>query len=147
MTRTRHIATRVQVASALAAAAAAAAPRNELSAAAGLDSAYDGNVYNSRGPDFVNRVSPHLSYRLIDPRAKLETSYDFSYWTYALGKAANSANHRADVSLESQLSRRVTLNLSDELARAEDPGFLSRMGVVAPQIRSEEHTSELQSLR
>lgn len=111
-----------------------AEPRHELSAAAGLDSAYDDNVYNSRGSDFVNRVTPHVSYRLIDPRVKLDTSYDFSYWTYALGKAHNSLNHRAGVSLEGHPTRRLTLKIADELSRAEDPGFLSRMGVVAPQI-------------
>jgi hypothetical protein len=115
-------------------AAAHAGPKHELSVAAGIDSAYDDNVYNSRGPDFVNRVTPHASYRLIDPTVKLESSYDFSYWTYALGKAHNSLNHRAAVSLEAHPTRRLTLHVADELSRAEDPGFLSRMGVVAPQI-------------
>jgi hypothetical protein len=101
---------------------------------AGIDSAYDDNVYNSRGSDFVNRITPHASYRLIDPRVKLDTAYDFSYWTYALGKANNSLNHRALFGVEGQATRRLTLKLADEFARAEDPGFLSRMGVVAPQI-------------
>ncbi|MGZ3438073.1 MAG: hypothetical protein ACXVDD_01070 [Polyangia bacterium] len=101
---------------------------------AGIDSAYDDNVYNSRGADFVNRITPHASYRLIDPRVNVESSYDFSYWTYALGKANNSLNHRADVSVEGHPTRRLTLKVSDEFSRAEDPGFLSRMGVVAPQI-------------
>ena len=78
---------------------------------AGLDSAYDDNVYNSRGPDFVNRMTPHASYRLIDPRVKLEPSYDFGYWTYALGKADNSLNHRADVSVEGHPTRRLTLQV------------------------------------
>lgn len=135
MLRPRYIAIVLAVAaSAFAGGAAEAAPLNELSASASLDSAYDDNVYNSRGADFVNRVTPHLSYRLIDPRIKLETSYDFSYWTYALGKAQNSANHRADVSVEAHPTRRLTLQLSDDFSRAEDPGFLTEIGVVAPQI-------------
>jgi hypothetical protein len=134
MLRTRHITLLALVASTFVGARAQAAPKNELSASASLDSAYDDNVYNSRGADFVNRVTPHVSYRLLDPRVKLESSYDFSYWTYALGKAQNSLNHRADVSLEGHPTRRLTLNVADEFSRAEDPGFLSRMGVVAPQI-------------
>jgi hypothetical protein len=135
MTRTRYIAaTLVVVAAAFGGSTAQAAPQNELSASASLDSAYDDNVYNSRGSDFVNRITPHVSYRLLDPRVKLEASYDFSYWTYALGKAQNSLNHRADLAVEGQLSRRVTLSVDDEFSRAEDPGFLSRIGVVAPQI-------------
>ena len=134
MTRARYIALVAIAASTLVGAAAEAAPLNELSVSAGLDSAYDSDVYNSRGPDFVNRVTPHASYRLIDPRVKLETSYDFSYWTYALGKAENSLNHRAGLSLEGHPTRRLTLAVSDEFSRAEDPGFLSRLGVVAPQI-------------
>jgi hypothetical protein len=134
MTRARYIALYALAVSTFVGAVAEAKPVNELSVSAGLDSAFDGNVYNSRGPDFVNRVTPHGSYRLIDQRVKLETSYDFSYWTYALGKANNSLNHRGDVAFEGQLSRRVTLKLADEFSRAEDPGFLSRMGVVAPQI-------------
>ena len=134
MLRPRHIALLLSAASTLAAAKAAAAPLNELSVSAGIDSAYDGNVYNSRGADFVNRITPHGSYRLIDPRVKLEASYDFSYWTYALGKADNSLNHRADVGVEGHPTRRLTLKVADEFSRAEDPGFLSRIGVVAPQI-------------
>jgi hypothetical protein len=134
MKSTRYIAVLALSASTLVGAAAEAAPTNELSVSAAVDSAYDGNVYNSRGPDFVNRITPHASYRLLDPRVKLETSYDFSYWTYALGKAENSLNHRADLGLEVQATRRLTLKVADEFSRAEDPGFLSRMGVVAPQI-------------
>jgi hypothetical protein len=134
MTRARYIAAALMTASTLVGGAAEAGPKNELSVAAGIDSAFDDNVYNSRGPDFVNRITPHVSYRLVDPRVNLLTSYDFSYWTYALGKAENSLNHRADIALDAQLSRRVNLKLADEFSRAEDPGFLSRMGVVAPQI-------------
>jgi hypothetical protein len=115
-------------------AVAHAGPVNELSVAAGIDSAYDSNVFNGRGPDFVNRIDPHASYRLIDPRYKLEASYDLGYWTYALGKAQNSINHRADVAVEGWAARRLFLHADDEFSRAEDPGFLSRIGVVAPQI-------------
>ncbi len=136
MTRASYIAVAPVAAVALVAASAVAqaAPRSELSASASIDSAYDDNVYNSRGSDFVNRITPHASYRLIDPRVKLEMVYDFSYWTYALGKAQNSLNHRAGVALETQVTRRLVLKVADEFSRAEDPGFLSRMGVVAPQI-------------
>jgi hypothetical protein len=134
MLHTRYIAVLALATSTLVGAAAEAKPVNELSVSAGIDSAYDDNVYNSRGPDFVNRITPHASYRLLDPRVTLESSYDFSYWTYALGKANNSLNHRADVSVEGHPTRRLTLKVADEFSRAEDPGFLSRMGVVAPQI-------------
>jgi hypothetical protein len=110
------------------------APKQELSVAAGVDSAYDNNVYNGRGPDFVNHINPQGSYHLIDPRYSVNVAYLFGYWTYALGKADNSLNHRATVSVEGHPSRRVYLKLGDELARAQDPGFLTRIGVVAPQI-------------
>jgi hypothetical protein len=113
---------------------APAAPLNELSIGAGIDSAYDSNVFNGRGPDFVNRIDPHASYRLIDPRVKLELAYDLGYWTYALGKAENSINHRAAAAVEGWATRRLFLHADDEFSRAEDPGFLSRIGVVAPQI-------------
>jgi hypothetical protein len=114
--------------------AAQASPKQELSLAAGLDSAYDGNVYNSRGPDFVNRVSPHFSYRVLATRGAFSASYDLGFWTYAFGKAENSINHRADLGGEFRPTRHLTLKVADEFARAEDPGFLSRLGVVAPQI-------------
>jgi hypothetical protein len=113
---------------------AQASPQQELSVAAGLDSAYDDNVYNSRGPDFVNRVAPHASYRVLGTRGKFVSSYDLGYWTYAFGKASNSINHRADLGGEFRPTRHLTLKVADEFARAEDPGFLSRLGVVAPQI-------------
>jgi hypothetical protein len=113
---------------------AQASPKQELSLAAGLDSAYDDNVYNSRGPDFVNRVSPHFSYRVIDTRGAFDASYDLGYWTYAFGKAENSINHRANLGGEYRPTRHLNLKVADEFARAEDPGFLSRLGVVAPQI-------------
>jgi hypothetical protein len=136
MSTARNIAVRslALVAVACLCTSASAGPLNELSVAAGVDSAYDSNVFNGRGPDFVNRIDPHASYRLIDPRYKLEASYDLGYWTYAFGKAANSINHRADVAVEGWATRRLFLHADDEFSRAEDPGFLSRIGVVAPQI-------------
>ncbi len=136
MSRARYIATLALATSTFVAgqSTALAEAKNELSLSAGIDSAYDGNVYNSRGPDFVNRIQPSFAYRLIDPRIELDTSYDFAYWTYAFGKAENSINHRAALSLEGHPTQHTTLKVADEFARAEDPGFLSRLGVVAPQI-------------
>ncbi len=113
---------------------ASAEPRHELSAAAGIDSAYDGNVFNGRGPDYVNRINPHVSYRLIDPVATLALSYDLGFWTYAFGKANDSINHRALAAVEGRPTRRLTLKAAEEFTRAEDPGFLNRIAVVAPQI-------------
>src|SRR5579862_2509355 len=111
-----------------------ASPKHELSLAAGVDSAYDDNVFNGRGPDWVNRISPHASWRMIDPRIQVGASYDLGYWTYAFGKAENSVNHRASLSIEGKPTRRLTLRAVDEFVRAEDPGFLTRAAVVAPQI-------------
>src|SRR5437763_12558477 len=88
------------VAALLGPAVAFAAPKHELSVAAGVDSAYDGNVFNGRGPDWVNRVNPWGTYRLIDKQVKLDTGYELGYWTYAFGKAENSINHRAHAILE-----------------------------------------------
>src|SRR5258706_6855350 len=93
-------------------------PKNELSVAAGLDSAYDDNVFNGRGPDFVNRVNPHGSWRLIDPRVKVDAAYDLGIWTYALGKADNSINHRAALSIEGSPTRRLTLRVAAQLVPA-----------------------------
>jgi hypothetical protein len=120
--------------SALFSALAHAAVQNELTAWAGLDSAYDDNVFNGRGPDFVNRVNPHVAWRLVSHRLKVSAAYDLGVWTYAFGKADNSVNHRAIFSIEGQPARRLILRASDEFVRAEDPGFLTRAGVVAPQI-------------
>ena len=125
------------------ASAAYAEPKNELSVAAGVDSAYDGNVYNGRGPDFVNRITPSASYHLVDPRIKIDAGYEFGYWTYAFGKANNSYNHRATLGVEGHLSRRLILRVGDELTRAEDPGFISRFGVVAPQIGIIDNVAEV----
>src|SRR3954465_6316940 len=100
-------------------AVAQASPKQELSLAAGLDSAYDDNVYNSRGPDFVNRVSPHASYRVLGTRGSFVSSYDLAFWTYAFGKASNSINHRADLGGEFKPTRHLTLKVADEFARAE----------------------------
>jgi hypothetical protein len=118
----------------LVAATATAKPVNELSVAAGIDSAYDDNVFNGRGPDFVNRIAPRASWRLIDPRVKAAAEYDLGVWTYAFGKASNSINHRIAASVEGTPTRRLTLKIGDEFVRAEDPGFLTRIAVVAPQI-------------
>src|SRR5438045_1325919 len=109
------------------AAVARGEPKNELSVAAGVDSAYDDNVFNGRGPDWVNRVNPHGLLRVRSERLKLETAYDLGYWTYAFGKAENSLNHRATASLDTVATRRFTFHLADEFVRAEDPGFLARI--------------------
>jgi hypothetical protein len=129
---------------ALCASAARADGKHELSLAAGVDSAYDDNVYNGRGPDYVNRINPHVAWRYLDRRLEVAAAYDFAYWTYAFGKAKNSLNHRADFAFAGRLSRRVTLKLSDEFTRAEDPGFINRIGVVAPQIGILDNTADAQ---
>ena len=124
----------IVVAALLGPAVAFATPKQELSVAAGVDSAYDGNVFNGRGPDWVNRINPWGTYRVIDPRVKLDTGYELGYWTYAFGKADNSINHRAHAMVDATPVKRLTLHVGDEFTRAEDPGFLNRFGVVAPQI-------------
>jgi hypothetical protein len=127
----------------LASTSASAAPKQELTLAAGVDSAYDGNVYNGRGPDWVNRVDPWLNYRLIGRQAKLDTGYELGYWTYAFGKADNSINHRGHLIAEMQPLRRLTVRVGNEITRAQDPGFLNRFGVVAPQIGIVDNIADL----
>lgn len=107
--------------------------RLEPSAAVGVDAAYDSNVYNGRGPDLVVRVSPHFSLAYHDRRQRLVASYDLGLWSYVTGKAKASINHRALLSYDAQLLKRWALHLGDELVRAEDPAYLVRTGVVAPQ--------------
>jgi hypothetical protein len=115
-------------------AAARAGWKTELSASASLDSAYDDNVLNGRGPDYVNRITPRFAFAAGDKQTTIEAAYSLAYWTYALGKADNSLNHRGNVRLEWNATRRLNLQLADEIVRAEDPGFLTRIGVVAPQV-------------
>src|SRR3954466_4257286 len=105
---------------------ASATPKQELTLATGVDSAYDGNVFNGRGPDWVNRINPWGTYRLIAPQVKLDTGYELGYWTYAFGKADTSITHRAHAVLETNPLRRLVLKVGDEFTRAEDPGFLNR---------------------
>lgn len=107
--------------------------RLEPSAAIGIDAAYDSNVYNGRGPDLVVRVSPHFSLAYHDRRQRLVASYDLGLWSYVTGKARASINHRALLSYDAQLLKRWALHLGDEFVRAEDPAYLVRTGVVAPQ--------------
>jgi hypothetical protein len=107
--------------------------RLEPSAAVGVDAAYDSNVYNGRGPDLVVRVAPHFSLAYHDRRQRLVASYDLGLWSYVTGKAKASINHRALLSYDAQLLKRWALHLGDELVRAEDPAYLVRTGVVAPQ--------------
>src|SRR5262249_14734826 len=116
MRRTQYITLVACAASAWLGGVASASPPNELSRAAAIDSAYDGKVYNSRGPDYVNRITPRVGYKLVDPRLTLTTGYEFSYWTYAFGKAENSLNHRALLSLEGHPTRKLAITVSDEFA-------------------------------
>ncbi len=105
----------------------------EPSVALSVDGAYDSNIYNGRGPDFVTKITPHLDLRVRDRQLALDAAYDFSFWDYADGKARNSYNHRFALAADEQVTRRLALRIADELVRAEDPGFLVRAGVVAPQ--------------
>jgi hypothetical protein len=113
---------------------ATAAPRHELRLGIQLESVYDDNVFNGRGPDWVHRVGPRLGWRLRSPRLLIETRYLFGVWSYAFGKASNSLNHRASIELTARLSRRLTIGFEGDLVRAEDPGFLPRGNVLAPQV-------------
>jgi|SRR5579871_3894238 len=105
----------------------------EPSVALGVDGAYDSNIYNGRGPDFVTRVTPHLGLRVRDERLNLHADYDLGLWDYATKKARDSINHHAALTVEEQATRRLAVRLADEFVRAEDPAFLTRAGVVAPQ--------------
>src|SRR5437016_5223266 len=97
---------------------AGAAPLAEPSIAVGLDTAYDSNVFNGRGPDLVTRVSPHAALLVRNERLKLQLAYDLGVWVYATGTAENSINHRGLANLEARLSRRLTVRLADEVIYA-----------------------------
>jgi hypothetical protein len=112
---------------------AGAEPVSEPSAAIGLDTAFDSNVYNGRGRDFVVRVQPRLGWHLRDRRTDFALAYEVGIWTYADGKAQSSINQRFGARLDTALTRRLHLAIADELTSAHDPGFLIRTGVVAPQ--------------
>ncbi|HEX2573248.1 MAG TPA: hypothetical protein VH877_27105 [Polyangia bacterium] len=107
--------------------------RLEPSAAVGVDAAYDSNVYNGRGPDMVVRVSPHFSLAYHDRRQRFVLSYDLGLWSYVTGKARASINHHALLSYDAQFLRRWAIHFADELVRAEDPAYLVRTAVIAPQ--------------
>src|SRR5436190_1638156 len=96
------------------------AGRNQGSLAAGVDSAYDDNVFNGRGADVVTRVAPHAAYQFTDPRLKLDLAYDLGYWIYAYKKAEDSLNHRAAFAMEARLTRRLMASIENEFVRAED---------------------------
>ena len=131
---TRYRAARLHLLAALLLpATAAGGPRNDLAASVAVDVAGDTNVYNGRGPDLVTRVSPSVFWKLTDERDLVQVNYDLGLWWYAEGKAKNSVNHHALLIAERKITRRLTLRVDDELVRAEDPGFVLRPGIVAPQ--------------
>ncbi len=78
---------------ALCAARAVAAPLYEPSAAVNLDLAYDSNVLNYKGPDYVTRITPHLGFRIRGPNERLTLGYDVGFWEYARHEAKNTINH------------------------------------------------------
>jgi hypothetical protein len=121
---------------------ATARPVAEPTLALGVDSAYDSNVFNGRGPDLVNRITPHAGLEVHDERTDLKLGYDLGFWIYATGTADNSINHRALGSYEGRLTRRLRLRLADEFIYADDPGFLLRAGVVAPQTSILDNVAE-----
>ncbi len=108
-------------------------PRIDPGASVSLDVAGDSNVYNGRGADAEVRLTPHIDLRLHDERNDLTLSYDLGLWWYLDGKADNSINHHGQLSYGLRVTPRLELRVADEIVRAEDPGFLIRAGVVAPQ--------------
>jgi hypothetical protein len=105
----------------------------EPSAALTLDLAYDSNVLNYKGPDYVTRITPHVAFRIRGPNERLTIGYDVGFWEYARHEAKNTINHHLAAVFEAELTHRLTMRIADELTKAEDPGFLFRAGVVAPQ--------------
>jgi hypothetical protein len=112
---------------------ASAQPLFEPSLGLAVDESYDSNVFNGRGPDWVTRVSPHFALQLRDERSLIQGTYDLGLWDYARGKADQSVNQRAALSLQEQLTERVWIKVGDELIRAEDPGYITRAAIIAPQ--------------
>ena len=148
MSTVRHRAAEATLALALAALSlgarrAEAQPLVEPSVGLTVDEAYDSNVFNGRGPDWVTRISPHLALQLRDERSLIKATYDMGIWDYALGKADASVNQRGALSLEERLTRRLWLKVSDELIRAEDPGYITRAAIVAPQTGILDNLGEL----
>lgn len=104
-----------------------------FSLAIGVDGAYDSNVFNGRGPDWVTRLTPHVALGYVDRRVDIRLSYDLGLWNYLRGTARSSLNHRGRLGFQARATRRFTIHVQEELVRADDPGFLLRAGVIAPQ--------------
>ncbi len=118
------------------------APVSDPRAAIGLYLAYDSNVYNGRGPDGVMRIAPQLDWELRSLRHQLEIGYRLGLWIYGDHKADNSINHQLGLSIHTRATQRLDLRLSYELVRAQDPAFLIRAGVVAPQTGIFDHFAQ-----
>src|SRR5262249_34553801 len=122
----------------------AAAQLLEPSVGLAVDESYDSNVFNGRGPDWVTRISPHFALQLRDPRTLLQITYDLGIWDYARGKADQSVNQRAALSLQEQLTQRLWLKLADELIYAQDPGYITRAAIIAPQTGILDNLAQLE---
>ena len=135
---------------------AAADPVVLPTAVIGVESSYDSNVYNGRGPDYVTRITPRIALHVRDPRVDLRLGYDLGLWFYAVGRAKNSVNQLARAASQESgwAVRRVSLRernpkaVPDDWERAaledfdrraaagEKPATLERAEVVQQQGRA-----------
>ena len=87
---------------------------------------YDDNIFQSADneeDDYITMISPAVELRYA-PRAEtlLTFAYQPAFHIFAEHDSQNFSSHRANLTVESPLSRRFSLQLDDELLVTEEPG-------------------------
>lgn len=99
----------------------------------GLEGGYDSNaLFDGSGGDRMGRVSPDIGVRVRDHRWELRATYGGDLLYYGRIAPEGVWNHRAALTTNARLTRRLTLDLRGRGAVSSDPIGLVMMGVFRP---------------
>lgn len=94
---------------------------------------YDDNIFQDETDeedDFITTISPAIELRYIPrPESVLSFSYQPAFEIFADNSDENHVSHRLELSFGSPLSRRFSLEASNQLLITEEPGDRDRDGI------------------
>ena len=101
-----------------------AAMRKTLTPRISIEEQYDDNIdleAENETSDWITLISPGLSLELEGSRTLLNLDYEAGFSFYRDNSSRDSIRHRGEITWEQRLTSHLTINVSDIVARSEDP--------------------------
>jgi hypothetical protein len=96
----------------------------EFTPSLSLNESYDDNLYLDRSDkkyDYITTVSPGINLNILSQRGHLSLGYAPTFVKYNKEELNDTVRHSGNLALDQELTRHLSLDLSDTYIKSEDP--------------------------